>query len=582
VKHRIVLFSLALMVALAAGAADAPCTGWHYAPLQLPPLGDAYHLDHPRLFYVNSTYFLAPDWVGLPETDPQVLLVSQDFINWQAVDLPTQSVTFYDIAYGNGRYVAATADNRYLTSTDGLTWTDRAGIAGSDHILWTGSEFVAFGHFGSIWSSEDGLEWSAHTGPQPSTPVVATGWSGSLWAISTSDGLYLSESLDGPWAHRTDANGSGFGSVAWGNGRFLLKGAGTRLVVTQDGQTFLQGGDLATLVPGQEKEMVVVSRFFFTGRRHVFLATQTDGPDVHWLLVSTEDGFSWSTQELPKVTTAFVFNGSPVWDGQRIAFVMRDNTDPTHPELSTVVGDCSGLAGGGSIAGVTDVTGYSGTAWRSDVWVENAGPTEQQVLLDWLPWGNDNTQHLSLHLQLKPGESRGFSDIVQTEFNVTGTGTVRITPLSHPLAVAARTYDSATGSGQGIPAQAWASAIAFGGEGRLAGLSESSDLGSGYRTNIGLINATTNPLDVRVRLYGSDGTLLGTVTRHLKPLDGIQLLRPLAPYAGSSIDSAYAILSTPTHGGRFFAYASRIDNASQDPTYIVPSAVTPPFPDAVP
>jgi hypothetical protein len=100
--------------------------------------------------------------------------------------------------------------------------------------------------------------------------------------------------------------------------------------------------------------------------------------------------------------------------------------------------------------------------------------------------------------------------------------------------------------------------------GRLVGLSESGNTSDGFRTNIGLANATGAMVMVDVMLYSSDGELVDTIQLTLDGYEQRQLNRvfPEATEVGS------AIVSTSTPGGAFYAYGSVVDNKTADPTFI--------------
>ena len=87
-----------------------------------------------------------------------------------------------------------------------------------------------------------------------------------------------------------------------------------------------------------------------------------------------------------------------------------------------------------------------------------------------------------------------------------------------------------------------------------------------------LTNATEKPLDVDVRLVGSDGRERGSSRIHLEPLEMHQMNdAPRTLGAGAETgDDARLVLSTATPNGAFAAAASRIDNASNDPSALLP------------
>jgi hypothetical protein len=94
----------------------------------------------------------------------------------------------------------------------------------------------------------------------------------------------------------------------------------------------------------------------------------------------------------------------------------------------------------------------------------------------------------------------------------------------------------------------------------------------GYRTNIGSLSAVNMPIVLEVRLYDWYGTPLGTLTYPLQPYEFEQIDRIFRNVTASGILDGYAVLRTTTPGGRFFAYASVIDNATADPICVQPAS----------
>ena len=92
-----------------------------------------------------------------------------------------------------------------------------------------------------------------------------------------------------------------------------------------------------------------------------------------------------------------------------------------------------------------------------------------------------------------------------------------------------------------------------------------------YRTNLVLANATESPLAVDVSLVSAAGATLGARRFDLPPLGMTQVTRVVREL-GVSVDvsGARLVLSTPTAGGAFAAYASVIDFRTNDPRTLLP------------
>ena len=92
-----------------------------------------------------------------------------------------------------------------------------------------------------------------------------------------------------------------------------------------------------------------------------------------------------------------------------------------------------------------------------------------------------------------------------------------------------------------------------------------------FRTNLILANATESPLDVNVTLVAESGASLGTQRLSLPSLGMTQVTRVVRALGVSdNVTGARLVLSTPTPGGAFAAYAAVIDNATNDPRTLLP------------
>jgi PKD repeat protein len=230
--------------------------------------------------------------------------------------------------------------------------------------------------------------------------------------------------------------------------------------------------------------------------------------------------------------------------------------------------------------------GTGGTHWRTDLEVHNPGNAQLSFAVALLVAGQDNSTPVSKTFTLGPQQSIRYSDVLfdsAVGFGITnGSATLKVTPQGGSVMVTSRTYNQMSAGnplglpdgstfGQFIPGQPDSQAVAVGQEGRLLQLWQSLNDTSGYRTNIGVVNATSASLGVNGVLVNADGTTLCTPPQLTLPPYGFVQIAKVMIQAGCSttaVADGYAVLTTPTAGGKFFAYASVIDNRSGDPVYI--------------
>ena len=104
--------------------------------------------------------------------------------------------------------------------------------------------------------------------------------------------------------------------------------------------------------------------------------------------------------------------------------------------------------------------------------------------------------------------------------------------------------------------------LAAGQSAYLAGLTENAS----YRCNIGVVNTGTQNATVLVELFDGAGRNLASYTVSLAAGQWVQPAQPFLNVAGqTAMDRGYARI-TAQSGSGVFAFASVIDNITNDPT----------------
>jgi hypothetical protein len=220
------------------------------------------------------------------------------------------------------------------------------------------------------------------------------------------------------------------------------------------------------------------------------------------------------------------------------------------------------------------LVGYGGVNWRTDLEVHN--PTQESVdySIALLKRDQGNATPLVMGDSLAPGASRRYLDIVSIRFGFQGAAALRITPGSGTLAVTSRTYNQTDNGtyGQYVPGVPEYEAVLYGGKARLVQLTYDLSTTTGYRTNIGFLNAVNMPISIEITLFDASGALFGTLSYDLQPYEFKQIDKIFRNVTNNAVADGYAILRTTTPGGRFFTYASVIDNATGDPICVQPAS----------
>jgi hypothetical protein len=241
-------------------------------------------------------------------------------------------------------------------------------------------------------------------------------------------------------------------------------------------------------------------------------------------------------------------------------FGPADTTAATPPEIFVPTG--------------AHLIGYGGVNWRTDAELYNPTQGSVSFRMDLLKRDQANVTPLRIVDAVPAGTSKRFSDAVFSNFGFSGAAALRVTPSSGALAVTSRTYNQTTNGtyGQYVPGIPDYDAVLFGEEARLTQLTHDLSTTSGYRTNIGFVNAVNMPITIEVKLLNSRGDVLGTLTYAMQPYEFKQIDKIFQNVTGNAVADGLAIIRTTTVGGRFFAYASVIDNATGDPICIQPAS----------
>ncbi len=217
------------------------------------------------------------------------------------------------------------------------------------------------------------------------------------------------------------------------------------------------------------------------------------------------------------------------------------------------------------------VPGEGGAAWTTDLAVANTGSASASLTLEFLGHDVDGRTGAKKTFSLGAGKSVTWADVLASVFSVdTDWGAIRLTSSSQSLTVTSQTYTPRPGGGtfgQSIPAFTSSDWIRTGTAKALAPVREDA----AFRTNLVLANATEVPLDVSGTLVSASGTVLGSGRWTLLPLGMAQVTHVVRSLGVTGdVAGARLVLSTPTPGGAFAAYAALIDGGTNDPRTLLP------------
>jgi CubicO group peptidase (beta-lactamase class C family) len=265
------------------------------------------------------------------------------------------------------------------------------------------------------------------------------------------------------------------------------------------------------------------------------------------------------------------------WHSDNIVFIAFSNKDPIaedvpFPEITTwpdhdlwsTVGVSTTPVGAAPteawIPVVASADGVGASVWRSDVGLLNRSEMINHVRLRLYRDG----EPLDHELELAPSAYRTITDVLAL-YEQQGSGPLRVFS-SEALSTTSRTYNQAADGtfGQLLGSESPTRGLDAGDSAVLMQLREDP----AFRSNIGLMNGWKRTAEIEIGLFDGDGSPVTTISRSVPPETTIQLGRPFFELGGrSDIVSGYAILRV-VEGQHIFAYASVIDNQTNDPTTI--------------
>jgi NPCBM-associated, NEW3 domain of alpha-galactosidase len=212
------------------------------------------------------------------------------------------------------------------------------------------------------------------------------------------------------------------------------------------------------------------------------------------------------------------------------------------------------------VPGIADFTTARNT-WRSDLRIYNAGAASvtAMVLLD---------DRMARNVTIAPGQVKAWDGVLRSLFDVRDTGGAIHVVTSSPssLIVTARTYDQRNGGtyGQFIPAMLPSDATSLGAQPlELIHVDQSAR----YRANIGVAETTGQSATVQLTVTTADGRTAQT-TVELAPYEFRQFGSLLTTLGLAEATNARVTVRVTGGNGRVVAYASVVDNRTQDPTYV--------------
>jgi len=277
-------------------------------------------------------------------------------------------------------------------------------------------------------------------------------------------------------------------------------------------------------------------------------------------------------------TTGLV-SGTPTTQGS-FTFTVRvadaaGKTDSKEFTIQVVAG--SAQVATATLPSSARAEGLNGAFYTTDVTASNVSSSSTTLTFKFLGNNQDGTAGEERAYSLPAGRTQTFADILGSVFGrISDYGAIDVSSDSFGLSILGQTSTPGFGGtfGQSVPVTTLAELIRKGAPRSIVAIREDA----AFRTNVILSNATVTALDVDLNLIAENGTALGSKRVSLPPLGMTQVTRVVRDL-GVSVDvtGARLVLSTATTGGALAAYASVIDNVTNDPRTLLPKAAPIPY-----
>jgi hypothetical protein len=211
--------------------------------------------------------------------------------------------------------------------------------------------------------------------------------------------------------------------------------------------------------------------------------------------------------------------------------------------------------------------GIGGTFFRSDVSILNYRPADQRLRLQWLPQDVTGVGGAAIDTSINASSGIASEDFVTNVMQRSGLGAILVTALdaggapdpSAQLVATSRIWTPQPGSGgttsQSLPAIATAD---------IASLTQSvlgARRDARYRTNVGIVNLSSNAQSFQVIVFGSFGTEVRQVDVQAQSM---VLFGVTGPGSTTPLQIQVQNVTAVSRSTLFVTYASSIDNITGD------------------
>ena len=214
--------------------------------------------------------------------------------------------------------------------------------------------------------------------------------------------------------------------------------------------------------------------------------------------------------------------------------------------------------------------GAFGSFWTTNLWLANGSGSPGAALLTFSGHGVDGRGRPERLVTVPARGLVRLQDAVGALFGAAADWGAIFATLSPNVSLVAENSTPSCGSGtvgETVPAIGPRDFI-----GQTPRLIFPVRQNAAFRTNLALANPTEEPLKAHLKLIGADGTVLAEGEVTIPPLGMVQQSEVAAFLGVHELDGGWLEMTSATEDARYAAYATLIDNGTNDPRTLLPIA----------
>jgi hypothetical protein len=436
---------------------------------------------------------------------------------------------------------------------------------------------------GATWVfTRGGGVWSQQGNKLVGTGAVGHAWQGTSVAISANGNTAIvggdadSSGRGAAWVFtRSGGVWSQQGSKLVGTGAVGYAWQGSSVAISADGTTAIIGGDSDSGTDGAAWVFVATG-----GCTSPSITTQPQSQSIQSGHTATLSVSATGTASLSYQWYQGASGGTSSPVGTNASSFTTPALTATTSYWVRVSNACGNADSAAAMITVGTVTtnvvwvpvaahnpGLKQSQWRSDLGLLNTGAVTANVQITF--YGVSGTTSNTTYV---PAGVQSILIDVVGQLGGSGQGALGIVS-DQPLKVTSRTYNQVAPDAScypnGTQGQDYPSLTPSGGlsASQVAWLPQLTENGA-YRSNIGLVNCGSTAAAVTVELYNGAGSSLTSYTVSLNPGEWKQETQPFKNKAGQTAMDRGSAKVTVTSGSGVCAFASVVDNITNDPTTI--------------